>query len=264
MVLIEHEASDDLPTSNRFILYELRQHNPGALYGHKSRGQGRSEDQNLSDASMWLRDQGIVPWWWIVDETRSLTACRYATTVAEYVAESVDEARIDLWAGEPPPLILCESRTFSGVMERTLAPDYLCPVAATNGQVGGFLHTNVAPLLTGAREVIYIGDLDQRGHDIEANTRRVLEDEVGPIIWRRVALTEQQVRQYKLPVVTKQDKLKGAHDAVEVEALGQGVVTGIVRAALDRLLPQPLEAVQVREQKQRQEVAALLDIGGVR
>jgi hypothetical protein len=34
-------------------------------------------------------------------------------------------------------LILCESAAVGGVLERTAAPDYLCPVAATSGQVGG-------------------------------------------------------------------------------------------------------------------------------
>jgi hypothetical protein len=80
--LLMHEASGDLPTSNRFILYELRQFAAAVLYGYRSRGQGRSEDQNLSDASKWLRDEGYVPWDWIVDETRSLTAYLYAETLA--------------------------------------------------------------------------------------------------------------------------------------------------------------------------------------
>ena len=70
--LLDHAANSELPTSNRFILYELRQA-AGPLYGHKSRGQGRSEDQNLSDAVMWLRANGVVPWDWIVNETRSLS-----------------------------------------------------------------------------------------------------------------------------------------------------------------------------------------------
>jgi hypothetical protein len=256
-VLLAHQASGDLPTSNRFVLYELRQHNPGVLYGHKSRSQGRSEDQNISDASKWLRDNGLVPWPWVVDETRSLSAYRYAPTVAEYLAESVDRARIDLWGGQPPPLLLCESRTFGGVMDRTLAPEYLCAVAATNGQVGGFLHTNIAPILRGNgehRKVLYIGDYDRRGGMIEGNTRRVLEGIVGPLDWTRVALTEKQVERYKLPVVQKWDgAAKASFPAVEVEALGQGVVTGIVRAALDALLPEPLEAVLVREAEQQEQ-----------
>jgi hypothetical protein len=52
-------------------------------------------------------------------------------------------------------------------------------VAATKGQCGGFLHTNVVPVLIGngeGRPVLYIGDLDQRGERIEANTRRVLKE----------------------------------------------------------------------------------------
>ena len=251
--LLGHDAAGDIPTSNRFLLYELRQFNPGALYGHKSRGQGRSEDQNVSDAAMWLREQVIVLWDWIVDETRTMTTYRYANSVAEYLADSIDRARIDLWQGSPPPLLLCESRTFGGVLERTLAPEYLCPVAATNGQVGGFLHTSIAPILRGGRRpVLYISDHDLRGHGIEANTRRVLETIIGPLDWTRVALTEAQVKQHNLPIVSKYDGVKKkSYPAVEVEALGQGTVAAIIRAELGRRLPEPLEDVHVREDEQR-------------
>jgi hypothetical protein len=262
--LIAHAEDGTLPTSNRFVLYELRQIG-GPLYGHKSRRHGRSEDQNLSEASMWLRDHGLVPWGWVADETRTVVEYLYAGSVAEYVTGSVGRARIDVWGGSPPPLIVCESRTFGGVMERTVGEEYLCPVTATNGQAGGFLHTNLAPLLTGehaGRPVLYIGDLDLRGADIEANTRRVLEQTVGPLDWRRVALTTAQVEEHDLPIVTKQDKAKGAHAAVEVEALGQGIVTALVREALDDLLPEPLAQVQVREREQQREVRVRLNGGG--
>jgi hypothetical protein len=176
--------------------------------------------------------------------------------VAEYLAGSVDLARIDCWAGQPPPLIVCESRTFGGVLERTLAAEYLCPVTATNGQVGGFLHTNIAPGLMGnERRVLYVGDLDLAGGDIEKNTRRVLVRETGEREWMRVALTEEQVSTHALPRVEKIDRRfrpPRVQEAVEVEALGQGVVTGIIRAALDQLLPEPLGGVQVREAEQRE------------
>ena len=46
-------------------------------------------------------------------------------------------------------------------------------IAATNGQVGGFLHTDVAPVLNDSARVLYLGDFDLAGNDIEANTRRV-------------------------------------------------------------------------------------------
>jgi hypothetical protein len=38
-LLAEHEANDELPTSNRFLFYELRQRG-GPLYGHASRCRG--------------------------------------------------------------------------------------------------------------------------------------------------------------------------------------------------------------------------------
>jgi hypothetical protein len=261
-LLLAHETAGELPTSNRFLFYELRQAG-GPLYGHSSRGQGRSQDQNLSDASTFLRNEGLVPWSWIVDETRSLTAYLYAETVASYLAEAVDHARIDCWADEPPPLIICESRTFGGVLARTLASEYLCPVTATNGQVGDFLHTNVVPLLVGnERRVLYVGDHDLAGGDIEGNTRGVLVREAGKREWNRVALTAEQVAEYELPVVEKTDRRfrpAKVHEAVEVESLGQGVVTAIIRAALDELLPAPLDDVQVREDEQRDEVRERLE-----
>jgi hypothetical protein len=260
-LLLEHDGAGELPTSNRFLFYELRQRG-GPLYGHKSRASGRSQDQNLSDASTWLRNEGLVPWAWIVDETRSVTAYRYAGTVADYLAASLDVARIDLW-DDAPPLIICESRTFSGVLTRTLAAEYLCSVTATNGQVGGFLHTNIVPLLEGNdRPVLYVGDLDLAGGDIEGNTRRVLVREAGERDWERVALTAEQVAAHELPIVEKVDRRfrpPRVQEAVEVESLGQGIVTAIVRDALDALLPEPLADVQVREGQERQEVRAMLE-----
>jgi hypothetical protein len=42
--------------------------------------------------------------------------------------------------------MLVESRSLGRVL-RAMTSEYLCSIAATNGQVGGFLHTEVAPIL---------------------------------------------------------------------------------------------------------------------
>ena len=250
-LLLDHAASGELPTSNRFLYYELVQR--GVLDKEKTRQRGRGSDQDLSDASKWLRDEGFVPWSWIVDETRSLILWEYADSVAAYLRAQVAHARIDCWDGQPPPLILCESRTFGGVLTRTLAGDYLCPVAATNGQVGGFLHTNVVPTLLGnTRSVLYVGDFDHQGAQIEQNTRRVLVREAGDREWTRVALTADQAVGLEVKFgIDRRYKPARTAPKVEVEALGQSVVTGIVRDALDELLPEPLDVVREREDEQR-------------
>ena len=58
-----------------------------------------------------------------------------------------------------------------------------------------------------------------------------------------MALTAEQVAEHELPIIEKTDKRFSpprTTASVEVESLGQGVVTGIVRDALDELLPEPL------------------------
>jgi hypothetical protein len=67
------------------------------------------------------------------------------------------------------------------------------------------------------------------------------------------------------PIVKADRRYRPArqHQAVETEALTQGVVVGLVRAALDELLPQPLTDVQEREAEQRQRLAEILaQLGG--
>jgi len=105
-------------------------------------------------------------------------------------------------------MILTESRSLAGVL-RHIVVDYRARVASTNGQCGGFLRTNIAPQLKAGDRVIYLGDLDLSGGQIEGNTQDVLEREIsGALAWERLALTKTQVREYDLPVIVKHDRRK--------------------------------------------------------
>jgi hypothetical protein len=254
----EHEP-DGLPTSTRFIYYELVQR--GVIAKKRATGKtGRRSDQDVADAVFWLRKVDLVRWEWIVDETRSIDDWRCAPSVADFVKDTVDNARIDAWDGEPPPMILSESRSLAGVL-RNLASEYLVPIAATNGQVGGFLRTDGARALCPGQRVLYLGDWDWQGGQIETNTRSVLEDLIGELDWERLAITEAQVRANDLPVISKPDrryKPVRYHDAVETEALGQSTIVGLVRDGLDSLLPEPLADVRERERAEGAKVRAAL------
>lgn len=246
-----HFGSGALPTSIRFLFYELE--HEGRVSKDKERGK-RNDGQNLSDALMRLRETGLIPWEWIVDETRSLDAWSSSASVYAYALEAIEAARVDCWGGGPAPLILTESRSLAGVL-RNIAAEYLCPIAATNGQAGGFLHTDVIPMVAGGQRVLYLGDFDLAGDQIEANTRGVIEDGTGPLDWERLAITEQQ-----LPGLTPIQKGDGRYRdgkpqlAYETESLGQARIQGLLRARLDELLPEPLDDVRVRERQQRAEV----------
>lgn len=252
-VIREHERDESLPTSCRFVFYELEQR--GVVSKEQGKDGGRTAGQDISDALTHLRERNVIPWDWVEDETRTLVEWDYAGTVAAYIRDRVSEARLTPWS-EPPPLVLVESRSLAGVL-RAVAYEYVCPITSTNGQVGGHLHTDVGPLLARRdgggthHRVLYLGDLDHQGGQIEANTRRVLEDVVGRrVCWQRVAITAKRDRRYRPP---------RWHDAWETEALGQKTVVGLVRDALDALLPTPLHVVRARELAERGTVQMLLN-----
>jgi len=252
-LLQEHKHDDALPTSARFLFYELVQR--GQL--SKTATGKRRPDQDLHDALIDLRERGIDPWSWIEDETRFLNDYSGDPTVLQGVLARLPYINLDPWDGAAP-MILTESRAVGGVLRNT-ASDYRCRIAATNGHVGGFLRTEVAPALRANDLVLYFGDWDHVGNQIEANTRKVLEDLVGELRWERVALTDAQAM--TLPRIIKYDrryKDGRPHEAVETEALRQTVLVDLLRETLDGLLPEPLTRVQERERRQRLRIERML------
>ena len=275
-LLQEHKREGTIPTNGRFLFYELEQRGvvPKAYRDANGKERARTPAQDISDATMRLRELGLarggVPWGWILDESRKLTAWRYAGSVYEYFADSVELARIDCWGGEPPPLIICEARATAGVLERITA-EYLCPITATGGQSGGHIVNEIVPLLKGnERKVLYIGDCEVGGpgDQIEANTRRYIEEHAGrtftPETWIKVALTPGQVartprlRRLTIDKVDNRCKPPRPYKAIECEAVGQAVLERMLRKVLDALLPEPLERVRVREARQRTTIRAAL------
>jgi hypothetical protein len=266
-LLREHEAAgeDGLPTSGRFLFYELVQRR--VLKKHDddaAKKGGRRADQDLHEALTYLREKGVVPWDWIEDETRSLDDYTGWSSIKTWGVTSVGYVRLDPWRGRAP-LILTESRAVRGAL-RKLADRYAVRLAPTGGQVAGFLHNKIAPMLNAGDRVLYIGDWDWQGHQIENNALRVLEREVGgDLDWERIALTEEQVddpqyglRRLQIKKADRRYKPVRHHPAVETEALKQQVIVQIVRDRLDAELPEPLETVLERERRQREEVERLL------
>jgi hypothetical protein len=172
-LLQEHERDDTIPTNARFLYYELVQR--GQL--SKERTGARRPDQNLHDALTDIREDGRIPWDWIVDETRSLDDYTGYRSIKEGVLAQLPYIELDPWRGRAP-MNLTESRSLAGVL-RDIVAEYRARISSTNGQCGGHLRTRVAPELRPGDRVLYLGDFDLSGGQIEDNTRRVLEREIG-------------------------------------------------------------------------------------
>jgi hypothetical protein len=256
-LLHEHEADGTIPTNARFLFYELVQR--GQL--SKEKTGVRRPDQDLHDALTDIREGGRIPWDWIVDETRSVDDFTGCNNIREGVLSTLPYIELDPWCGEAP-IILTESRSLAGVL-RPIARKYRVRITSTNGQVGGFLRTEIVPRLWKGARVLYLGDYDLCGGQIEANTRGVLEQEVGDLKWERVALTEEQVKEYSLPIIMKSDKRYDPprlHKAVETEAISQRILVDLLTQRLEELLPEPLSRVLEREKRQREQILAKLKL----
>ncbi len=140
-LLQEHERDGTIPTNARFLYYELVQRGQFS----KERTGARRADQDLHDALTDIREDGRVPWDWIVDETRSVEDYTGYPSIKEGVLATLPYIELDPWRGRAP-LILTESRSLAGVL-RAIVSEYRARIASTNGQCGGFLRTDIAPLL---------------------------------------------------------------------------------------------------------------------
>jgi hypothetical protein len=266
----EHAQKDLLPTSIRFVMYELEQL---GLLSKEARAiqpgkkMARRPDQDLQEAITWLRDADIIPWDWIEDESRSIDEWNTAPTVLDYLRDRLKGASLDPWVGVPRPVIICESKAVGGILSRSIGGQYLCPIAPTGGMVRGFLINKVAPVLAERdSKVLYLGDKDDAGGDIEDHTRRVLERKIGETLkWRRIAITEEQAddlrRRGVRPIEKRDNRYRDGnpHQAFECEALGQGYLTDLVRVTLDAMLPKPLDAVLERERRERRQCERLFE-----
>ena len=98
------------------------------------------------------------------------------------------------------------------------------------------------------------------------NTRRYIEEHTGRTFgedeWTKIALTEQQVKarpRLKRLSITQSSTTATSqprrYEAIECEALGQGVLVRLIRKHLDSLLPDEFAVVQEREQEQRTKVS---------
>lgn len=268
-LLMDHHRKGEIPTTCRFLFYELEQR---GIVPKKYPDKVKQPYNDINAATVDLREAGLIPWAWLDDATRSASKPSYRDTIAEDLIGCLGICHLNVWGDDEPPLILCESRGVATVLSAT-AREYGVALAATGGQSAGFLVNDIAPLVGDDREVLYIGDweIGGPGDDIEANSRRYLEEhadrEFDEGTWSRIALTSDQVNgsaRLKSLIIEKTDRryLGGkTYQAVECEALGQTEIVRIVRDRLDERLSDldmSLAAVRAEEDRQRARLRKLL------
>jgi hypothetical protein len=250
-------------TTGRFLYYRLVSNGTIAKKEIGKKG-GRRPDQDVSLVLSELRWAGVVGFDEIADRSRGIIDGRGYENFLEGAVAAIGSVRLDPWDGVAP-LLIVESDSLAGLLERS-GYEYRVPLVPSRGQASdGLVYDVVGLVEAGYERVLYVGDLDLSGGQIEDAFQDRVEALAGiELDWRRVALREEQRLDNELPVIQKWDgRLKRYFPAVETEALDQRILLPLIDEALRELLPAgALERAERQEQQQRAQALAALRDGG--
>lgn len=148
--------------------------------------------KRVSAALTIARERGLIPWSWIVDETRQITTWASWEDPDRFIEQKISEYRRDWWESQPDRVfIVSEKGTVSGILRPVLA-DYGVPWVVFHG-FGSASALNRLADISAADDrpliLLYVGDHDPSGrHMSDVDLPERLERYGGTAGIERVAL----------------------------------------------------------------------------
>jgi len=205
----------------------------------------------ISRHLVYAREEGIIPWEWIVDETREAERVSAWKNPAAFVRTVKRSYRRDHWAYQP---MLVEVISEKSTVKGTLAPmldEYGVTFRSWHGYVSATKAHELAEEIQDSSQhmvLLYLGDWDPSGLDMSRDApERIVEYGSGDdFTWRRIALTEALIHEHDLPGFDVDSKQKdgrykwyrthhGAR-AWELDALNPAVLRTVVEAEIQRYI----------------------------
>ena len=193
---------ENQPATVRSVCYQL------FVHGH-IRDMSKSQTNGVSRLLVELREQGVIPWGWIVDETREVESAGTWDSPEQIIESAVKGYRRDNWQDQPVRVqVWSEKGTVRGVLKPVLDELGVDFVVAHGYQSATQMKATAreSQLSTKPLHIIYVGDFDPSGmHMSEADipTRLARYDGVANI--ERVALAQSDTKR-GLPTFSADDK----------------------------------------------------------
>jgi hypothetical protein len=150
------------------------------------------------------REEGLIPWHWIVDETRDLEiGVSYASRQTAYESLLYNYAH-PLWLSQDYDCeIWSEKGTVRGLIKEVL-DEYRLGLRVFHGYTSATCLYEVATELKRPLVALYIGDhdpsgCDMRESDIPKRLERYGAESDGEVDFRVIALTPEQITEHDLP-----------------------------------------------------------------
>jgi hypothetical protein len=212
---------------------------------------------------VWLRRSGDLPYDWLADNTRWQRKPRSYNNIGDALEQTAQFYRKNLWAEAKSYVeIWLEKDALAGVVLPITAM-YDVPLMVARGYASlSFLHS-AAEYINSLDVIAYIyhlGDFDPSGVNAAEKIEQAL-DELAPraaIIFSRVAVTEAQIAQWRLPTrPTKESdsraKRFGSSYSVELDAIEPNLLRRIVQVHIEAHLPQQqFEILKAAEESERE------------
>jgi hypothetical protein len=220
-----------------------------------------------------LRREGLLPYSWIRDNTRTYYGRRRYANLEEFGDHASSSLfYLDYWRYEPVSVeVWCESDSIAGTLVNTVIDEWGLRLYVARGfSSETFLHETALELKeAGKPAFIYVlSDFDPSGVSLADNISEKLSAFASPlpVTVQRIALNAQQVRDWQLPThpLRKSDtraarfRKEHGHAACELEAVPPNQLRGLVSDAVsEHIAPWRLAAAKQSEVLQREALQQL-------
>jgi hypothetical protein len=151
----------------------------------------------VSKQLVWAREQGVIPWEWIVDETRKAERVNAWDSIDDLITSAVTQYRRDNWREQPNRVeVWSEKGTVRGILAPVLN-EFGVTFQAVHGFAGATTMWDVSQ--SSVREdkpftILYVGDYDPSGLCMsEVDLPQRLARYGARVTLRRIALTADDV-----------------------------------------------------------------------
>ena len=237
-----------------------------------------------------LREDGVIPWDWLVDRTRSVFRADTWDGVAAVLRDTARLYRRDLMRDQEVAIQIWAESDSIGAVIAEVADQYTIPVFVGRGYAArGYLWDAARGAVAAYRAdklvtIFHVGDYDPSGEDIFRDVEETLRLYAVAVDWdasvnevrkwldlwghtpdqyttwlivERLALTPEQIAEYDLPerpAKRTDPRAKGfaGSGVVEVEALVEELLPIVEEAIESCIDPRALQVVKVAEQSERE------------
>jgi hypothetical protein len=213
-----------------------------------------------------MRQQGIIPFSWIADNTRWQIKPETDRNLEDALARWQSSFRTDLWLDQPDYVeIWIEKDALAGVIS-PITEEYDVPLYVSRGYSSKTFLYEAAEYIKSLHKPAYIyhfGDFDPSGVDAALKIKEGLLEHGADVHFQRIAVTERQIRELGLPTrETKRSdprsKNWGDRPSVELDALPAPFFRELVRLCIEQHIDQDiLKRTRLIEQRERETLFAI-------